>query len=969
MQFIMPSAPQPGNVTPVASGTETPNTAAVPEGSFDELIARNYAATAESTDPGLERPVTQTPQKSTGSSEIDKIADAFIEELFEIEESVNNALTETPDRLPVNAAEKQELTIELVAPSLTRAPVQTETSRQTSLPAWGLLGSLQETGDVMTQTPQTGAVAETTDVAGEAKPALQTTLPRILTPDGQMTAPVEVPNRIRMEGSKTAAPTAASTAAPALDAQPSDISRSGITEQPHLLHRREVTTGNTTQFQTAKAVMEETVAKPSVPAASVAVNRQTIQPVNPQTVAPVQLPANQVPLPQTAGQLSRLVTSSEAEALQSLSAAGLQVSLSKNSTEEGNGQQRSPLASEPQQMPHRPLRHAVAPNREPGIALETRQRAESPLQQRPMGPDFSARFARAEAEFMLPDRWQAPVQAMPRAMPQASNPAMPQAPNPAMPQAPNPAMPQASNPAMPQASNPAMPQASNPAMPQASNPAMPQPNFNSATPSMVVAEKPQARVAPQVTQIGQPVARGEGQAIRIRRPATRPAEQVMSQTIQQQTRQSQPAGQRQATLTQPMSAQTQTVRPQPAPVVRQARIPEATQKTMNQAVHQPVIQPTHVPARPAVQVQAPIQSQLMAQPEAIRQFAPAVIRTAQDVHGQRPQISTQPEIAAQPPTQAATTMQQTTAWWLRDLSGSRDEIAPVVTDSLKSQMPREGGVQGERIDVADPKTKGWSEDQRPRSGGPEGGLSNWPAQELTDERIAQSSHPAFPVSQAQGISSASPAQIQPEMQVINETQSTTETAAPHQPTLAPRAAAVSAQTAYYLRMSLRTNRREIMVNLDPPELGRMQIRLQQKGNTMIARISVQVPEVEAMLKESSEMIRERLSEQGLRVESILIDKLTMSNQTPTTTGKEEFNGQNPQPNGQSNQQSQSGTLHSDTTGGHTQRDSDTGDKSNQSSQWSQRLDVGTAENTGSDSADGQSEPAPQGRRLGVDIRA
>jgi flagellar hook-length control protein FliK len=87
----------------------------------------------------------------------------------------------------------------------------------------------------------------------------------------------------------------------------------------------------------------------------------------------------------------------------------------------------------------------------------------------------------------------------------------------------------------------------------------------------------------------------------------------------------------------------------------------------------------------------------------------------------------------------------------------------------------------------------------------------------------------------------------------------------------PRVAAVSAQTAYWLRASLRASRREAVVTLDPPELGRMRISIRQEGRAVTARITVEMPEVEALLREGADAIRERLGAQGLRLDRLIVE--------------------------------------------------------------------------------------------------
>jgi flagellar hook-length control protein FliK len=87
----------------------------------------------------------------------------------------------------------------------------------------------------------------------------------------------------------------------------------------------------------------------------------------------------------------------------------------------------------------------------------------------------------------------------------------------------------------------------------------------------------------------------------------------------------------------------------------------------------------------------------------------------------------------------------------------------------------------------------------------------------------------------------------------------------------PRVAAVSAQAAYWLRTSLKANRREAVVTLDPPDLGRMRISIRQEGRAVTARITVEMPEVEALLREGADAIRKRLNTQGMRLDRLVVE--------------------------------------------------------------------------------------------------
>jgi len=186
--------------------------------------------------------------------------------------------------------------------------------------------------------------------------------------------------------------------------------------------------------------------------------------------------------------------------------------------------------------------------------------------------------------------------------------------------------------------------------------------------------------------------------------------------------------------------------------------------------------------------------------------------------------------------------------------------------------------------------------------------------------------------------------------------------------LSQKSASIRAQAAEYLRMSLRSNRREILVRLDPPELGRMNIRIQQTGNRTIARIAAQLPEVENLLRDGAEMIRNRLNSQGMRVDSIVVEKL--SSQAPTG----DLIAREGSDSGTQNQSDQS------RAGGGENRDGLAHeDRSNQRREMNRTDQIDrrgnareqAAADTTEDNAVGKStnERSVRGRLLGVDIRA
>ncbi len=89
--------------------------------------------------------------------------------------------------------------------------------------------------------------------------------------------------------------------------------------------------------------------------------------------------------------------------------------------------------------------------------------------------------------------------------------------------------------------------------------------------------------------------------------------------------------------------------------------------------------------------------------------------------------------------------------------------------------------------------------------------------------------------------------------------------------LSPRAANIAAQAAYHLRVQLRAGQRETVITLDPPGLGRMRLSMRGTGANLTAVLRAELPEVESLLREGADAIRNRLGRQGLPVERLVVE--------------------------------------------------------------------------------------------------
>jgi len=328
---------------------------------------------------------------------------------------------------------------------------------------------------------------------------------------------------------------------------------------------------------------------------------------------------------------------------------------------------------------------------------------------------------------------------------------------------------------------------------------------------------------------------------------------------------------------------------------------------------------------------------------------------------------------------------ENSAWWLQSESVAAEAATGDQIPTAGNRQPAISGngvVPGEGGVVDGPLVSSIPSGVLPGNGGPEGGLSVGQLTGLKEEHSTPPSHPESveepapsigaqtQAVSAQGIAGLGNAPTATEA-VSTEGFNTSPAAGAEQDSLAmlsQKSASIRAQAAEYLRMSLRSNRREILVRLDPPELGRMNIRIQQTGNRTIARIAAQLPEVENLLRDGAEMIRNRLNSQGMRVDSIVVEKL--SSQAPTG----DLIAREGSDSGTQNQSDQS------RAGGGENRDGLAHeDRSNQRREMNRTDQIDrrgnareqAAADTTEDNAVGKStnERSVRGRLLGVDIRA
>jgi hypothetical protein len=177
--------------------------------------------------------------------------------------------------------------------------------------------------------------------------------------------------------------------------------------------------------------------------------------------------------------------------------------------------------------------------------------------------------------------------------------------------------------------------------------------------------------------------------------------------------------------------------------------------------------------------------------------------------------------------------------------------------------------EGERVVGADARPVDPARASWPRSESAEGGFLQRPTQGLTDEPAPRPSHlgTVLPPATGGGDSARAAGSADPSS-AAGAAWRALENA---RGLLDRYAEAIGGQTAYWIRASLRAGRSEASVTLDPPELGRLRISLAQDGLMVTARIRAELPEVESLLREGGERIRERLSSQGVRVDALVIE--------------------------------------------------------------------------------------------------
>jgi flagellar hook-length control protein FliK len=66
---------------------------------------------------------------------------------------------------------------------------------------------------------------------------------------------------------------------------------------------------------------------------------------------------------------------------------------------------------------------------------------------------------------------------------------------------------------------------------------------------------------------------------------------------------------------------------------------------------------------------------------------------------------------------------------------------------------------------------------------------------------------------------------------------------------------------------------EVRLRLSPPELGSLRIELRVEMGVMTARVEAETPETRSLLLDGLPQLRERLAEQGVRVERFDVDLL------------------------------------------------------------------------------------------------
>jgi flagellar hook-length control protein FliK len=85
-------------------------------------------------------------------------------------------------------------------------------------------------------------------------------------------------------------------------------------------------------------------------------------------------------------------------------------------------------------------------------------------------------------------------------------------------------------------------------------------------------------------------------------------------------------------------------------------------------------------------------------------------------------------------------------------------------------------------------------------------------------------------------------------------------------------ASVRAQAMQALTLAIQSRSREAILTLDPPGLGRIRIHVRIADDVISARVSTERPEIGQMLRADRDLIRARFAEQGLRLETLVIER-------------------------------------------------------------------------------------------------
>ncbi|MCK6265482.1 flagellar hook-length control protein FliK [Vibrio sp. ZSDE26] len=156
------------------------------------------------------------------------------------------------------------------------------------------------------------------------------------------------------------------------------------------------------------------------------------------------------------------------------------------------------------------------------------------------------------------------------------------------------------------------------------------------------------------------------------------------------------------------------------------------------------------------------------------------------------------------------------------------------------------------------------------------GLTNGQAKDPKDAALAQQI--ALATGQTQGISPAraeATAQAQLPMQLTREM--------------------ASDQVAERVQMMMSKNLKNIDIRLDPPELGRMQIRMNMNGDNTTVHFNVSNPQAREVIEQSMPRLREMLAQQGVQLGDTSVQQQSAGQQQSRYAAQE--NGQSGQGSG------------------------------------------------------------------------